>query len=262
MNKYLRFDNLHDFWSCAFRESTAYIKSSRKASSDWYGGAGWQEAKNLAICGWTDVLEEISKIRVNLLETITGKMEIRLPEYGIAGGVIDVGEYLCGSPEYFIKSVPAEYENQGKIIRVVCSIACSADISPEVIIKKGAVICALIDALEMLGYRCKVIANSTCSFYSSRFEVDVCIKKANQTLNMAETVFCLAHPAMFRRMMFSVKEQEGWSDYAYAYGYPAEAKDKGDLYINKIFSREVVNSKAIEWVISQLKKLGVTINYN
>jgi len=46
---------------------------------------------------------------------------------------------------------------------------------------------------------------------------------------MSDLAFCLAHPAMLRRIMFSVAELEGWSDFVYNYGYPAEASDKGDI---------------------------------
>ena len=52
-------------------------------------------------------------------------------------------------------------------------------------------------------------------------------KKAQQSLNIVELAFCLAHPAMLRRFMFSVAELEGWADYAHAYGIPDEATDKG-----------------------------------
>lgn len=74
--------------------------------------------------------------------------------------------------------------------------------------------------------------------------------------------FCLAHPAMLRRFMFSVAELEGWADYAHAYGIPDEATDKGDLYIDEIYSYIVPNSQAINWVTEKLKKLGVQIINN
>lgn len=260
MNKYLRFDDLHEFWNFAFRESTAFTKSSRQFASDWNGGVSWEQAKILATNGWIDGLEEIQKINVELTEIIANKIERRLPEYSVAGGVVDVGEYLCSSPEYFIKPIPAEYNDQGKIIKIVCSISFSASISDKVIIQRGAMVCALADALEMSGYRCEIIINDATYYGLSSIEIDICLKKANQSLNIIEAAFCLAHPAMLRRFIFSAQELEGWSDLVYHYGYPKAAKDKGDLYINEIFSREVPNSQAIEWVVSQLETLGVTIN--
>ena len=123
-------------------------------------------------------------------------------------------------------------------------------------------VCALADAIEMSGFRCEIIVNTTSFSKSRKFEVDVILKKAQQSLNITELAFCLAHPAMLRRFMFSVAELEGWADYAHAYGIPHEAKDKGDLYINEIYSYIVPNSQAINWVTEQLKKLGVQIINN
>ena len=91
------------------------------------------------------------------------------------------------------------------------------------------------------------------------FEVDVKIKKADQPLTMIELAFCLAHPSMLRQMMFSVAEIEGWSDSVDAYGYPATATNKGDLYVQEIFSEEVSDEKAIDWVFKEIEKLGIDL---
>jgi hypothetical protein len=132
-------------------------------------------------------------------------------------------------------------------------------------------ICALVDAIEYAGHRAEVICNDASSFYSSDqhraglskssgwFEISVIVKKANQPLEMSELAFCLAHPAMLRRIMFSVAELEGWSDFAPNYGSPAEASNKGDLYVKEIFTSKVSNEVAIDWVINELENLGVKI---
>lgn len=259
MNKYLKFDDLHEFWSFAFRESTAYIKDSRDYASDWNGAVSWEKAKVLATSGWIEGLREVQKVTVELSDILASKIERKLPEYDVAGGVLDVGAYLSGVPEYFIRSVPTEYDDQGKIIKIVCSIGCSAAITSSVIIQKGAMVAALIDVLETCGYRCEVIVNSASTYYSSRIEVDVCVKKSSESLNLLQLAFCVGHPTMLRRFIFSIRELEGWSDYVSNYGYSTTATDKGDLYINEIFSREVKNSEAIGWITKQLKTFGVTI---
>ena len=264
MNKYLKFEDLHDFWNFSFRDSNSYNKSSRAYKSDWYGNVSWEEAKTLAISGWIEGLNEIKKISVELSEIIANKIVRYEPEYGVGGGVVDVGAFLSNSPEYFMIKNPNEREQEGKIVKLVCSISFSAAIDSKVIIQRGAMVCALADAIEMSGFRCEIVVNDT-SIYITRdrkLEIDVILKKAQQSLNITELAFCLAHPAMLRRFMFSIAELEGWADYAHAYGIPHEAKDKGDLYINEIYSYIVPNSQAINWVTEQLKKLGVQIINN
>ena len=262
MNKYLKFEDLHDFWNFSFRDSNSYNKSSRAYKSDWYGNVSWEEAKTLAISGWIEGLNEIKKISVELSEIIATKIVRYEPEYGVGGGVVDVGAFLSNSPEYFMMKNSTEKEQEGKIITIVCSVSFSAAIDSKVIIQRGGIVCALADAIEMSGFRCEIIANRTSFSKSGKFEIDVTLKKAQQSLNIIELAFCLAHPAMLRRFMFSVEELEGWADYAYCYGTPHEATEKGDLYIDEIYSYIVPNSQAINWVTEQLKKLGVQIINN
>lgn len=262
MNKYLKFEDLHDFWNFSFRDSNSYNKSSRAYKSDWYGNVSWEEAKTLAISGWIEGLNEIKKISVELSEIIVTKIVRYEPEYGVGGGVVDVGAFLSNSPEYFMMKNSTEKEQEGKIITIVCSVSFSAAIDSKVIIQRGGIVCALADAIEMSGFRCEIIANRTSFSESGKFEIDVTLKKAQQSLNIIELAFCLAHPAMLRRFMFSVEELEGWADYAYCYGTPHEATEKGDLYIDAIYSYIVPNSQAINWVTEKLKKLGVQIINN
>lgn len=202
-------------------------------------------------------------------ELITSKIVRQKPVYAVAGNYIDIGNYLSNDPECFIAKEYDENNQQGKIITIVCSIGFSAAISPETIIQRGAMVCALIDAIEYAGYRAEVICNKATSNSSNTrdgsnkdngwLEVDVTLKKANQVLNRIELAFCLAHPAMLRRIMFSVAEIEGWSDFTYGYGYSSTATNKGDLYIEEIFSKVVADEEAIKWILSELKKLGITI---
>ena len=259
MNKYLKFEDLYDFWNFSFRDSNSRKISSRKYKCEWNGNVLWEEAKILAISGWIEGLEQIRKLSVQMSEIIASKIVKYEPEYALGGGVIDIGAFLGNNPEYFVVKRPNEMEQKGKIVTIVCSVSFSAAIDSTVIIQRGAMICALIDALEMSGFRCEIIVNFTTTYQSGKIEVDVVLKKAQQSLNITELAFCLAHPAMLRRFMFSVAELEGWADYAYAYGFPYEATKKGDLYIDKIYSKEVPNDQAISWVTEQLKNLGITI---
>lgn len=269
MNKHLIFDDLYDFQSYAFRQSNARIRSSRGYATTWSGGLDWKDSKKLALTGWQEGLNEVDKFQARVNELITSKIVRYKPVYAVAGNHIDIGNYLSNDPECFITKEYDENNQKGKIITIVCSISFSAGISPEIIIQRGAMICALIDAIEYAGYRVEVVCNeaSSNSLWDRDgnnkevgwFEIDVTIKKANQPLNRIELAFCLAHPAMLRKLMFSVAEIEGWSDYTTNYGYPAKATNKGDIYIEEVFTGVVSDNKAIHWIVTELQKLGITI---
>ncbi len=254
------------------RESTAYRKSSRDSNDlEWHGGLTWEQAKEMAISGWRDGMIEIEKYRAKILPIIAEKVLRPKPIHSIAGHCVDVGSFLANEPECFIAQEYEERNYPGRIYKIVCSISFSASISPETIIQRGAMICALIDAIEYAGHRAEVICNDASAVrdYAEYrqgnrknegwLEISVTVKKSSQPLEMTDLAFCLAHPAMLRRIMFSVAEIEGWSDFIGNYGYPAEAIEKGDFYLREIFSETVSDDKAINWVLDELAKLGINI---
>jgi hypothetical protein len=274
INKHIVFQDLHRFWEYAMQESKAHNKSSRQNSNTWSGGLSWNEAKSLALSGWKEGLKEVEKYQAKISPFIAEKVLRHQQVFAISGYNVDVGTYLANDPECFISRVNEERNYPGKIFTIVCSISFSAAIKPETIIQRGAMICALIDAIEYAGHRAEVICNdASCRNdnleyrngkykESGWFEVDVTIKKADKPLELIELAFCLAHPSMLRKIMFSVAEIEGWSDFVTNYGIPATATNKGDIYVQEVFSREVSDEKAIEWVLKELEKLGVDLEIN
>jgi len=272
INKEILFEDLNQFWQYAMQESKAYRKSSRdNYDVKWSGGLTWEQAKAMAISGWRDGMIEIEKYQAKILPIIAEKVLRPKQIQSIAGYCVDVGSFLANEPECFISREYEERNYPGQIYKIVCSISFSAAITPETIIQRGAMICALIDAIEYAGHRAEVVCNDAISIGHSEdyrkgkyknqgwMEISVVVKKTSQPLEMTDLAFCLAHPAMLRRIMFSVAEIEGWSDFMSNYGYPAEATEKGDIYLREIFSGTVPDDKAINWVLEELDKLGINI---
>lgn len=276
INKELFFDDLDCFWLYAMQDSKARQKSSRITSwrNNWAGCSTWEEACVMARSGWYDGMLEIEKYRAQIQPFITSKVLRPQQIYAVAGYCVDIGSFMANQPEYFLAREYKENNSPGHIYRIVCSIFFSAAITPKTIIQRGAMICALVDAMEYAGHRVEVICNDAMSAYSSPecrqgqykekgwMETSVIVKKASTPVDLSDLAFCLAHPAMLRRIMFSVCELNGWSDFSHCYGYPAEATDKGDLYVREIFSDTVPDQQAIEWVLAELKKIGVDIETN
>lgn len=272
VNSELHFDDLSEFWQFAMKDSQARIRESRSDYNlEWTGGLTWPEAKTMALNGWRDGLDRIDRYRAQIAPIITQQVLRPVQVYSVAGHYVDVGSYLSNDPECFITREYEQRNYPGRLFKLVCSVSFSAAITPETIIQRGAMVCALVDAIEFAGHRVEVVCNDASTVRQSEeyrkglrksdgwFEVSVMVKKAQQPLDMSDLAFCLAHPAMLRRIMFSVAEIVGWSDFAHNYGYPAEATDKGDLYIREVFSGTVPDSEAIDWVLNELKRLGVDL---
>lgn len=274
-NKELVFDDLDSFWNFSIQESHAYTKTSREIDYDnWTGTKTWEEAKDLANKGWKEGLKEVEKYSAEITPFITSKVLRPIQSYSVSGYCLDVGSFLASQPEHFISREYEQRNYPGRIFRLVVSVSFSSSISKETIIQRGSMVCALVDAIEYAGHRAEVICNDASSKYNSDshrkgenkedgwFETSITIKKANQPLEMTDLAFSLAHPAMLRRILFSVAEIEGWSDFSGNYGYPAEATDKGDIYIREIYSGTISNEKAINWVLDELRKLGIDLQTN
>jgi hypothetical protein len=274
INKQLYFEDLDEFWKYSFQDSQAWTKSSRDNSNSWSGDLTWEQTKQMARSGWREGMKEIDKYRAKIVPIVTEKVLRPKQIYSVAGYNVDVGSFMANEPECFLSREYEERNYPGRIYKIVASISISASIKPETIIQRGAMICALIDAIEFAGHRAEVICNDASTVRDNSeyrqgkckengwFEVSVIVKKVSQPLEMSDLAFCLSHPAMLRKIMFSVAELEGWSDFASAYGYPAEASDKGDIYIKEIYSGVVSDEEAIKWVLLELEKLGIDIEIN
>ena len=68
----------------------------------------------------------------------------------------------------------------------------------------------------------------------------VTIVEGRQNIVWALERLCFRKETFFEAakvlMCFSVAEIEGWSDYTTNYGYPAKATNKGDIYIEEVFT--------------------------
>ena len=260
MTNYLYFGNLQEFWNYSFQESHARIKASRngRQGMSWDKNLTWEEAKHLAQSGWLEGMNEIEKYRALLEPQITKHILRPVPESSYTGYAVDVGAYMSNNPECFITKGWEKKNYPGKLFTIVVSCSFSCNVDADTIIKRGTLVCALVDALEYAGHRVEVICNDTSTKYGCKNEIDVVVKNHEQPLDMTDLAFCLAHPAMLRRIIFSANELMGWSDYTSgSYGSPSEATNQGDLYINEIHSGKIVVDEAVTWLLDKLRALGI-----
>ena len=262
---YAKYDDYSSFLDQAFKESHAKNRSSRNNYPDakeWYGGVSWEEACELARIGWIEGMKKIESYRAFISPMVTKTILKPVPINNIHGFTVDVGSFLSNMPDCFIDWDFEKRNYPGRLFTLVVSSSYSWRVSTDVIIQRGAMVCALVDALEFAGNRVEVICNETTTDGYYKDETDVVIKKHDQSLDMAQLAFCLAHPAMLRRIIFSINELSGWSDISSGYGSPSEATNKGDLYINEIHSGKMTDEQALDWLLEKLKAFGVDLIEN
>ena len=182
--------------------SADHNEGFRPERKGWYGSYNMNEALHLAKFGWQDGYNLASKIVSSLsVEHATEKRK----HYDLAGGRVNVGRMLAGSPTHMIKKKKAESR---KIITLFVENAVSSAVRPDNMIIRAALIGAMIDIMEQRGFSCEIVS---VTFQSLKFnsiehysQIVTTIKNAGEKLNLNDIVFALGHPSYFRRFAFAL----------------------------------------------------------
>ena len=260
-NYNLDFEDLYSFYRFAMTRSDSRKKSSRRMSNlGWYGGVTWKEACQLATHGWEEGAREVEKYRALLYENIAQYLPRQNIENAVSGYAVDVGAYLSNVPECFYRREMNEPIANAPVVRIVVSLSFSASVHTEIITKRGAMICAMADAIEQSGYSVEIIGNEAAESWGEKSEINIVLKQSTRALNVATLAFCLAHPAMLRRLLFSAEEKTGWADFDTLYGSPIDSSDPGDIYFGAIRTSVSPSIEDMtEDVLSKMKGIGIEL---
>ncbi len=244
--------------------SDAADKADAKRSGDasQMGTREFPEAYELATRGWPEGLGYANALSAQLASSVTGsrRMAPKLTRCQ-AGFAPCVPAMLAGEPESMFAIRQEMREGCGRVVRVVYNQCSSWGISGETLLKRGAIVAALVDVLEGAGVRCEVVACTGLRKGSQAHEFFVPLKSAGDPLDMDALIFWLAHAAAYRRMFWSL-----WSALASPamggvnpHGMPMEVcpEMQGDLYLGAAHLEHVNDATAADFVKRQAMKFGV-----
>ena len=233
------------------------------SSGTWDLNANFDATVQLAKFGWPDGANRVKALAGKLTTNLSHLIEMPVISYDVMGENFDAGVFCEGKPECFfdIHSQIEEFTGTGKIVRLVFNSTASCGISAQVMAAKGAMICALIQCLEIAGIRVEVILTFATRGQKT-YGVEVPIKDADQNLDLDRLVFSLAHPACFRRLGFSVLESSETfaKDCGGSYGCPTSVDTPCDIKVPESSwsdSQWLSEDTAIAWITGELKKQGV-----
>jgi hypothetical protein len=260
------FESFADFLSYCERPD-AGTGCSRKLDTrnpPWCGTKDWDGAMLLAREGWREGMEKVQNLLAKI-ESVTGSMALRPePVWDVCGGAVDVGRFCSGEPENMIEFQDVEIPAAGKVVSLIVNGCVSGGHSTDLIIKKGTVALALVDALENAGRRVEV----TVCFNHGKWEAVIPLKASSEHVEMDRLAFMLAHPSTLRRLIFHCMEQEPDASVRQAigvtsqgYGMPGKTAMHADILIpeNLYSSSSGSDDKALAWVMDELKRQGVEV---
>ena len=255
-----RFDSVEDL--LAWQESTPQIPKSQNqshvGSDSFCGDASFDDAAKLAVFGWEEGAKRIEAERHAMVDKISSRIVRHDLFYDVEGQGIDVARYVEGEPECWQHFVPVETKSQsGRIVRILVNCAYSAHVKPEVITARGALICALIDAMELAGYSTEVSMLLAASNGNKLTDFRCVVKRSDQPLHLGRLAFALAHAAMLRRLFFTVEERTPQCNeyvcdgtYGHVQELPEELQDT-DIYFPGMRHNEAFDLAGLEKLLRE-----------
>lgn len=168
----------------------------------WDGGVGYAAALERAIAGDPSLVDRYSH-SVDKLVTDYKLSEQPRQAYisSIAGSRVSVPEYLAGSPRCMKRRAPQEM--QTRTVNIFVSTTCSAGVSSDNMLKRGATILALLEFLQMsqVSVQLCLVAETHGRTDGDLIQV---IRVQSNPLDLSTAGFAIAHPAFARKLTYAM----------------------------------------------------------
>jgi hypothetical protein len=177
--------------------------------TEFSGAESMAQAREL-VEGWQEGISLVEAFSRPVVDMITSKVERNDIYHDVEGMGIDIAAYVEGEPECWQAYQATHVEGTGRrVLRLVVNAAVSGGINKSKITERGAFIASTVDCLERAGFSVEVWYCIGIRNHENKKNVDfnTLLKPSNQPIDMARFAFVLAHPAMFRRIMFAAIER-------------------------------------------------------
>lgn len=247
---YRSFSGISDFVNFVGKSevNSCFVKrhSRDDKRKEFYGTSTFKEAMEYFVHGWEEGTEQIKKE----MKQIVNYKQKKVQCYSIQGHAPCVPRYIIGVPDNMITSKTIYEKN--KVIKIYKNIGYSYDVENKIIINESVKTLDIVKKMEASGIRTELYilfyeTNRTKTMHSM---YSICIKKADQRLNLKQVSFPMIHPAMHRRINFDYIEKmpefnthEMSKNYGYPYygtEYYKELLRKGSYYFPAFIEEDTI----------------------
>jgi hypothetical protein len=263
-----------EFLEASQRPPAVAYGSGRNSRSAW-AGATFEEAQRLGADGWhvdlpdTDVTVGELRERAGLSRTVTA-LE---PSWDVTGSEVDVGVYLSGVPECMVDAVPRTTSVRGRVVTFLVPATYASRTPHDYITNRGLALAALCSAIIEAGHSVEIWSGYAAGLPGTgRFSAVARVIAAGEPLDIGRLCFATAHPAMLRRLWFSVldAQERGFVQRLILeeYGEPPFSCKATDLppgvtdpyvfpYLDDLESQWRTLDAALEWSHETFEDLGL-----
>lgn len=217
----IQFDSVYDV--AEFIDNTPRTEGASRsgeaysASAEWDLDTGYDEAMVMVRKGWDGPRAETMAIA----EQITADAYKATAEYqpklvhDFTGCAVDMGRYVSGEPECMTAFPLSPEAGKTRVVTVVVGMGGAWFIDAARMAKRGAALAALCDVLTATGRSVEIYGEwiAASPGDNSKFvSTLVKVKAADQPMDLDNLMYALAHPAFYRRAVFSVWERQSKRD--------------------------------------------------
>lgn len=231
-------------------ERTLFYQKYHASDNNNYGFTGthsMEEAMELLFHGWEDGAKQL-KSKLDAKVNVNNNGYRNKAFYDIAGFQCSVPRYLQGIPTNMINN--KRVVQKQKVVNITKDFGYSGATSTETMMRESVKFLQAVDKLEKQGVRCNVFVSAVTMSRKSNGYIDirVKVKDSSQRMNLKQLAFPLAHPSMFRRIVFALIERlEDCKDFGRVYGHCTDWEDvkhlyKGEYYVPRnVMEEEITN---------------------
>lgn len=175
----------------------------------WSDVGSLEGAVSLGLYGWREG-EKHMKAQIAQAHIVQKLFSRKATGVDVGGAYPMVPLAVAGDPMCMV-TTSDESTKTKPIVRIIVNVAVSGNVPREVIYARGGAILAWVDELESCGYRCEIVVIETGLFGINGSSPKGILfmatgKLPEEPLDIDRMSFLLCHPAMQRRVFFSLYE--------------------------------------------------------
>lgn len=255
----------------AFIEAAA---TDKQPSSDRARGSRGNDARFHGTSTWEEAVELARGTTISPVGIVAGgsgrSFGLALDaSYDVSGAEVDVARYLSGEPDNMIEYALKPAPRSGRVVALQVDVGAEWDVPCAEIRSHGAAALGLADVLRRhaLGLDVYVTWCVVPPASQSRhsWQMVVKVQSSDEPFDASRVEFAITHPAMLRRLSWSLAELEVDSvrrlfgfEREKGYGVPRpRALPTVDVYLPRD-EPLAAHGGAEGWIESQLQRVGVT----
>ena len=241
------------------------LSSQETGNADWYGTETYTQAQEQLKYGWNEGFEKFVKLKKKFTATLSEYMKVNpKPTNDVVGVVPNVARYVMGHPQNMINYPKREVVQP--VINIYNGIQYHSGVKIDEIMRKGAIVLAIIDLLEKKGYRVNLYSYSVDVKSGDMLISEIKLKDAKEPLNIKKLYYPLVSPSFLRRQSFRLTEvAETNVSFTWGYGRPLDKSElkKYELlpdngyYAGSIKDCQIIMRNMSEDVENTLKSMGL-----